>query len=120
MKTLCVLIVALMTSNIASAQEQTRFACTNGSLTRVIEIKYETGVTVPCEVHYSKPDEGQTEAEVLWRARNEAGYCEARTADFVERLQDLGWVCSGAAAPADDTEALEPSNDTDGSDENGT
>ena len=107
--TLCI----AMLSTTVVAQEPVRYACTSGTLTRFVEIRYETGVTVPCEVHYSKPDEGQTEPEVLWRALNEEGYCETRTTDFIERLRGLGWTCGDAATPADDTETLAPSDELD-------
>ena len=111
MKTLSFALCSAVLVGTAAAQEPARYSCTSGALTRFIEIKYETGVAVPCEVHYTKPDEGQAEPEVLWRALNEEGYCEARTADFIERLRGLSWQCSDAATPADDTETLSPSDE---------
>jgi hypothetical protein len=56
--------------------------------------------------------------QVLWRAANQSGYCEAQAQEFVAKLQGLGWTCSDAgtqqAAPAappragdDDTAVLE-------------
>ena len=73
--------------------------CTQDDLTRTISVVYSSpGQPLPCEVLYEKPDEGQT--MTLWRARNEAGYCEARAAEFINKLVDLGWACSAAEAEA--------------------
>ncbi len=111
---------------LSYAQDRDRYRCTKGDLTRRVEIITATGVTVPCEVHYYKDIESPGERRVLWRAANEEGYCEARAADFVERLATTGWNCGVAAKPvgavsdetpevdlnigdmADDTEALAP------------
>lgn len=71
--------------------------CSQGELTRTVAVVYtDPGQPVPCEVLYEKPTEQQT--MTLWRAQNEAGYCEARAADFVEKLVDLGWQCVEMAA----------------------
>lgn len=77
--------------------------CTMASLERTVELRYETpGEAVPCEVRYAKPTEGVGE-QVLWRAEREAGYCEARFGEFVDKLTGFGWSCSlPAAAAADD------------------
>lgn len=116
----------------ALAQEPASYLCTNGSLERRIVVMYETGTLVPCEVHYFKDSEAPGESEVLWRALNETGYCEARAAEFATQLADWGWQCSGASTPAtpatddgleaepevsdvltDDTDALAPSDEAD-------
>ena len=101
---------------LSAAQAAQNYQCSYGDMQRRIEIVYETGVTVPCEVHYFKDTEAPGEREVLWRALNQAGYCEEKTEGFVSQLQEWGWACtaSNPAAPAeeapgeDDTEALEP------------
>ena len=67
--------------------------CTQGNLTRTVSVVYaEPGQAVPCEVLYDKPQEGA--AQTLWRARNEAGYCEARAKEFVDKLKNMGWSCT--------------------------
>jgi hypothetical protein len=84
------------------------------------QIIYETGVTVPCEVHYYKDTEAPGERQVLWRALQQEGYCEEKTQEFVRQLASWGWSCSQteaseeAAEPeeADDTEALAPEEET--------
>ena len=67
--------------------------CTKDDLNRVVSTVYsEPGQPTPCEVLYEKPSEG--ESMTLWRAQNQAGYCEARAAEFIEKLAELGWSCS--------------------------
>ena len=76
-------------------------ACTMASMERTVELRYDNpGEAVPCEIRYAKPTEGVGE-EVLWRAENEAGYCEARFQAFVDKLRGFGWSC-GAADDAGD------------------
>ena len=114
-------IVLSLLSPVVVAQDGNNFQCSMGDLTRRVEIFYETGVTVPCEVHYYKDTEMPGERQVLWRAANEEGYCEARATEFVARLEGMGWTClEGAAAPAapaaveeqaDDTDALAPAEE---------
>ena len=66
--------------------------CTMNQRTRTVTVVYANpGQPVPCEVLYEKPAENQS--MTLWRAKNEAGYCEARAAEFVSKLVDLGWAC---------------------------
>ena len=87
--------------SLAAAQDTDKYRCTYGELTRRIEIVRETGVTVPCEVHYYKDTEAPGEQQVLWQAQREEGYCEARTIEFVQQLSDWGWACDeGATDPA--------------------
>ena len=136
-KILGVFLVTLLPS-LAFAQAPHNYQCTYGDLQRRVEILYETGVTVPCEVHYFKDTEAPGETQVLWRALNEAGYCERMAENFIGRLRDLGWSCgqgsdSGGEAPvpeqvddadqdadaadSDDTAALIPAEDTEPSEE---
>ena len=69
------------------------YLCVNGDLQRRVEIFYETGVTVPCEVHYYKDTEAPGETMVLWHAQNESGYCERKTQGFIAKLENMGWNC---------------------------
>ena len=122
-------LVLIVVAGAASGQET--YQCLLGELTREIPVVYETGVSVPCEVHYHKVTEAPNDVQVLWRAMNEEGYCEARAGELAAKLQDLGWQCgvstdSAAAMPADaapsmpeemtdsdDTEALAPAEEAD-------
>ena len=85
--------------------------CNQGSLVRSVEVVYSgPSQTLPCEVIYDKTQEGAG-IHSLWRASNEAGYCEAQAAAFVEKLGAMGWDCSAAADPeaaADPGAAAEP------------
>jgi hypothetical protein len=116
MKTYFPAIVLLIISPLATAQDATGYQCALDEVTRRVEIYYETGSTVPCEVQYFKDTEMPGEREVLWRAQNEEGYCEARAAELVESLRGMGWTCwaaaeSDAAEQGDDTDALAPAKE---------
>ena len=93
----------------ASAQGVTSYSCTYDDMVRRVEILTEPGVPVPCEVHYFKDTEAPGQHQVLWSAQNDASYCEAKTSEFVARLEGWGWSCSaGAAAPRMEEAAEEP------------
>ena len=101
MRKLIIAVGGLMVlgGELATAKSVT---CTMASLERTVELRYETpGDAVPCEVRYAKPSEGNGE-QVLWRAEREAGYCEARFGEFVDKLTGFGWSCSVPAADAAD------------------
>lgn len=91
-KFLAILLVGMFPA-LTLAQSSQNYLCNYGDLQRRVEILYETGGTLPCEVHYYKDSEAPGEMQVLWRAMNEAGYCEAKTLDFVTKLKALGWSC---------------------------
>jgi hypothetical protein len=113
--------LAGLISVAAFGQDADNYRCTYGDLTRRVEIVYETGVRVPCEVHYYKDTEAPGDMQVLWRALNEEGYCEARSQEFIAKLEAMGWDCGASAAgsmpeesePADvdDTDTLAPAED---------
>ncbi len=91
-KFLAVLLMVML-PGLSFAQGSQNYLCTYGDLQRRVEIRYETGVVLPCEVHYYKDSEAPGDMQVLWRAMNEAGYCEAKTQEFVTKLKVLGWSC---------------------------
>jgi hypothetical protein len=79
--------------------------CSYGDLSRKIEVVYSNpGQSVPCEVIYDKSAEGTI--ETLWRADDEAGYCEAQAAGLVEKLTSTGWQC-GNDMPMDASETTD-------------
>jgi len=106
-------IALFIFSPLVHAQDGTGYQCSLDEVNRRIEIYYETGDTVPCEVHYFKDTEMPGDRQVLWRAQNEEGYCEARAAEFVEKLRGMGWTCwaAGGEAPRDDTDDLTPAEE---------
>lgn len=103
---------------LVAAQDARSFTCSNADMIRRVEVFSEPGVAVPCEVHYYKDTEAPGERQVLWRAQNEAGYCETMADDFVNKLIELGWNCLASAESKgdepgadDDTEDLAPAED---------
>jgi len=113
MKKISLLVLTAAILPFASlAQDQTNYQCSHGDLKRRVEIVYETGVTVPCEVHYYKDTEAPGERQVLWRALKQEGYCEEKTQEFVRQLASWGWSC-GQAAAAEEAAAPEEAEDTD-------
>jgi hypothetical protein len=83
----------------ATALAADNYRCTNGDLVRRVEILYEPGRAVPCEVQYYKDTEAPGAPQVLWSAQNLSGYCESKTAAFIEQLESQGWTCgSGSSA----------------------
>ena len=116
MKTYFPAIALLLATPLAAAQDATGYQCSLDEVTRRVVIFYETGSTVPCEVQYFKDTEMPGEREVLWRAQNEEGYCEARAAEFVEMLRGMNWTCwaageTDAVGEGDDTDALAPAEE---------
>lgn len=118
---LAVFLAAIISSGSVAQDPQT-YQCAYGDLQRRVEILYETGVTVPCEVHYFKDTEAPGERQVLWRALNEAGYCERKTQEFIAQLEEWGWDCGqgddageqAEPAQADDSEQeAEPAKEND-------
>jgi hypothetical protein len=120
MKKFSLLVISAAFMPFASlAQDQNNYQCSHGDLNRRVEIVYETGVTVPCEVHYYKDTEAPGERQVLWRALKQEGYCEEKTQEFVRQLASWGWNCgqpeateeAAEAEEADETEALAPTDE---------
>ena len=96
--TICVLLLSSAATVMAEAT-----TCRLAEMTRSIEVVYSApGQAVPCEVLYRKSAQGTV--ETLWRAANEAGYCEARAREFTVKLEGLGWVCERDAVRVDSTE----------------
>ncbi len=124
-KLLAVFLTAVLVTLLPGrsfAQDLQNYQCTYGELQRRVEILYETGLTVPCEVHYYKDTEAPGELQVLWRAMNQSGYCEMKTQEFIAKLGELGWSCSQGGEPEqepeqapkqdDDTDTLTPAEET--------
>ena len=107
-KLLCVFVTAVLPA-VSYSEGSGNYQCNYGDLQRRVEIFHETGVTVPCEVQYFKDTEAPGQREVLWRALNEAGYCEKKAREFVTKLQGWGWSCTqGAEATVAPEAATEP------------
>jgi len=73
------------------------YVCESNGVKRIIQLVYHNdNASVPCEVRYDKG----TGMETLWHARTEAGYCEARMNEFIDKQQSWGWQCSKFTLPA--------------------
>ncbi len=71
-----------------------QFACLREEMTRLVYLEYSDVVgEPPCSVVYEKGPPGQPTREVLWRAENTQGYCEAQARAFVEKLRKSNWKC---------------------------
>ena len=87
-----VLLLSAMLSCAAANAMAAPTECHLGQVSRTVEVVYATaGQPVPCEVLYAKPAQGTLES--LWRARNQAGYCEEQAAAFITMLESMGWSC---------------------------
>jgi hypothetical protein len=92
---LCVGASALFSSPFIVADEA--YTCRHNGLERTIKVSYEINDSqIPCKVVYEK-DSG---TQILWSSENEAGYCEAKVASFVERQRGWGWNCTELAVTA--------------------
>jgi hypothetical protein len=118
MKNVSLTIAIALCPSLLFAQHSNKYECALDELTRRVEVFHETGVTVPCEVHYYKDTEMPGERQVLWRAANEEGYCEAKAEELVASLEGMGWTCWAGSDPApreeaesDDTDALAPAEE---------
>ncbi len=100
-------LLAVLLPGLSIAQPAHEYQCALGDLQRRVVIFYETGVTVPCEVHYFKDTEAPGETQVLWRALNEAGYCERMADNFIGKLRDMGWACERGSGSGEDAAVTE-------------
>lgn len=109
----CVAVLVVLSIS-ATAIAADNYRCTLNGLERRVEIVYEPGRAVPCEVLYFKDTEAPGEQQVLWRAQNESGYCESKTEAFIAELRSQGWDCTSSAAepaepiPEEPEEPVEP------------
>jgi len=70
------------------------YQCTLNGLSRRILINHPNSpATLPCEVTYYKDNEAPNTAKVLWKANNDAGYCEQQAQFMANRLGGWGWQC---------------------------
>ncbi|WP_370979522.1 hypothetical protein [Agaribacterium sp. ZY112] len=88
------LSLAILATFASTAYADQTYICTYGEQERVISLVYtDQDNSVPCEVRYKKEGEAQT----LWRSESEAGYCESKTEEFVQKQKGWGWSCDLAA-----------------------
>lgn len=83
-------LLILVISYPLAADEDFHYECRMGDSARIIAVYYDAVTKdVPCEVHYIKGGSDQ----LLWQARTQAGYCEAKAIEFVDQQGGKGWQC---------------------------
>ncbi len=87
---LTVITALLFAPGIAHAES---WICEHSNLVREINVERETSDPAPCSVVYNKDSEGQG-SKVLWTARSDGAYCEAKADGLAEKLRGFGWTCS--------------------------
>ncbi len=99
---LLIAMAALTTPQVAPHAEETiQNSCKNGDLVRrvvVVESSLSSGLS--CEVIYWKDTEAPGVRQVLWTARQDAGYCYSKALALVNQLVAMGWTCDSAPPPA--------------------
>jgi hypothetical protein len=89
------------------AADPENMLCTLDDKSRSVQIVRDAGVSVPCEVHYDRDTYAPGDPEVLWRANHEAGFCEARAAELIAKLEALGWSCAKDTRTEEDDDAAD-------------
>lgn len=85
----------------AHSAERSQSTCTSGSLVRRVIVEVgDLSTALPCEVVYWKDTEAPGVRRVLWNARSDASYCDAKAAGLVDKLAGAGWNCSNDGQPA--------------------
>lgn len=88
------LLLVTMSATWAHAAEKSQFTCTSGDLVRRVIVEVgDLGTSLPCEVVYWKDKEAPGVRRVLWNARSDAAYCDAKAAGLVDKLATAGWRC---------------------------
>ncbi len=101
LSTMLIIAAALtFSSAMAEAEETIQSSCKNGDLVRrvaVVESSLSSGLS--CEVVYWKDTEAPGVRQVLWTARQDAGYCYSKAISMVGKLAAMGWTCDSTSTP---------------------
>lgn len=69
------------------------WTCQYAELTRNVLIFYPNAPDqLPCKVYYTKPMENIM-PRTLWKAKNEANFCQRKAEEFIKKLTLRGWRC---------------------------
>lgn len=99
----CLPVIFLMTLGAASSQaaEKSEAICKSGDTIRRVVVEVgDLGTSLPCEVVYWKDNEAPGVRRVLWNARSDAAFCDAKAAGLVNKLSTAGWNCGGEGQAA--------------------
>ena len=86
------IILAVLTLPTAANAES--WICEHDTLVREINVERATANPLPCSVSYNKEAEGLG-SSVLWTAAADGAYCDAKANGLAEKLNGLGWSCTG-------------------------
>ncbi len=101
-------LVALATvSSLSFAEETDNSLCTLADKSRRVQIVRDAGVSVPCEVLYDRDTYAPGDPKVLWQAKHEKGFCEARAAELIAKLRSRGWDCREDTSKPGDIDSAE-------------
>ena len=73
-----------------------RTVCERGERQQIIDVVYETGGPLPCELRVRSSK--RAKPRTPWRAENEEGFCEVKAIALVQQLANKGWACRVAKA----------------------
>jgi len=127
----CLPAIFLITFGAVTVQsaERSQSICTSGNLVRRVIVEVgDLSTNLPCEVVYWKDTEAPGVRRVLWNARTDTSYCDAKAVGLIDKLANAGWSCGGndqsaaavvppsnavatPAAPADPANTAVPSVD---------
>jgi len=85
-------ITATAETTVATSDSGNRTStCENGGQVRIITVVYNNEATdTICEVNYEK----STGVQTLWTANSDRDYCLDKAAEFVQKQEGWGWICS--------------------------
>ena len=82
---------ALLASSSLYAASNYSYTCSSRNETRVISVEYTNAESqTPCQVFYAK---NTNPKKMLWQASKQAGYCEDKAQDFVNKQIGWGFDC---------------------------
>lgn len=99
---LVIMAALILPSVVAQSEETMQTSCKNGDLVRrvvIAESSLSSGQA--CEVIYWKDIEAPGERQVLWTAKQDAGYCYSKALVLVNQLAGMGWTCDTVSSPID-------------------
>ena len=88
---------------LAQDSKVNRTICERGDRQQFIDVVFETGKTLPCELRVTRSKLSKPRS--MWRANNEEGFCEVKAIGMVQRLTDAGWDCRVAETEPTRSEA---------------
>lgn len=91
---LSALVLLLSCVGLAAPSWAESWVCRQDDLVREVTVDYRMAPSpLPCSVYYTKRTESAM-PRPIWQATNEAGYCERKAEELVEKLESWGWQCS--------------------------